>query len=220
MVPTQEPPCKCGRFKALLHCNNGSSLVPARRIWFNIFGSYIRKDKDKDKLLANENCSKILQLKMGNFSPEVTASLFSSSLASFPIQTKTLETMVSSMTLLISFPQVHFIASVTHTHKHILPDPMCPESWHHLEPSPLGSSLLAPLQSRLAQNEHKLWKMQDFLISVDYKLNHSTWKLTRNCPVLLEHAKSLGGWVSILLLSLSEVRYSAFPPRALQKPST
>ncbi len=149
MFPTQEPPCKGGGFKALLHCNNGSSLVPAGRIWFNIFGSYIRKDKDKDKLLANENCCKILQLKMGNFSPEVTASLFSSSLASFPIQTKTLETMVSSITLLIS--QVHFIASVAHTN--ILPDPMGPESWHHLEPSPLGSSPLAPLQSKLAKNK-------------------------------------------------------------------
>lgn len=37
MAPTQEPACECWRFKALLHCNNGSSLVPIGRIRFNIF---------------------------------------------------------------------------------------------------------------------------------------------------------------------------------------
>lgn len=38
-------------------------------------------------------------------------------------------------------------------------------------------------------------------------------------PVLLEQAKSLGGWASILSLSLTDVRYSAFPPRAFQNSS-
>lgn len=38
-------------------------------------------------------------------------------------------------------------------------------------------------------------------------------------PVLLEQANSLGGWDSILSLSLVEVRYSAFPPRASQNSS-
>lgn len=38
-------------------------------------------------------------------------------------------------------------------------------------------------------------------------------------PVLLEQANSLGGWASILSLSLVEVRYAAFPPRAFQNSS-
>lgn len=41
-------------------------------------------------------------------------------------------------------------------------------------------------------------------------------RLTMKFPVLLEQAKSLGGWLSILSLSLVEVRYSVFPPRASQ----
>lgn len=61
----------------------------------------LEKTRIKSNFQLMKTC-KILQLKMGNFSPEVAASLFSSSLASFPIQTKTLETMVSSITLLIS----------------------------------------------------------------------------------------------------------------------
>lgn len=42
---------------------------------------------------------------------------------------------------------------------------------------------------------------------------------TMKFPVLLEQAKSLGGWASILSLSLVDVRYSAFPPRASQNSS-
>lgn len=38
-------------------------------------------------------------------------------------------------------------------------------------------------------------------------------------PVLLEQANSRGGWASILSLSLVEVRYSVFPPRASQNSS-
>lgn len=43
-----------------------------------------------------------------------------------------------------------------------------------------------------------------------------TEALTTKFPVLLEQAKSLGGWASILSLSLVEVRYSVFPPTASQ----
>jgi len=52
----------------------------------------IKKDQDEDKSLSNESSN--VAKKNWVFSPEVKVSLFSSSLASFPIQTKTYATMI------------------------------------------------------------------------------------------------------------------------------
>lgn len=125
-----------------------------------------------------------------------------------------------------------------------LPAPRCPRSWHHQWQGHLGSSHLVPPQSKKKKTDLRglyfyvhvttnkdtvhcfqqvLWNILDILhMLVQYqRLENSSQnsrrrKRTIKFPVLLEQAKRRGGWASILSLSLVEVRYSVFPPRASQ----
>lgn len=99
-----------------------------------------------------------------------------------------------------------------------LPAPRCRGSWHHPWRGRPGSSPQVPprseTSSKVCYEGHSNHQDYPFL-SLWWKKNHVS-KLTRKFPVLLEQAKSRGGWASILSLSLVEVRYSVFPPRAPQ----
>lgn len=165
--------------------------------------------------------------------PDAIASVFSSSWASLPIQTNTwkCETLMhfccfhGSDSSLNSRNMAKTVTALVS-----LPAPRCRGSWHHQWRGHLGSAPRVPPRSEgrkrtewccgggtVCTDSFGAFRKHIYTcILISSSRGSFNQRLTMKFPVLLEQAKSLGGWASILSLSLVDVRYSVFPPRASQ----
>lgn len=93
IVPAQEPPGEGGRLVALLDFDDGRPVVPVGRVRLDVTDSWgrWRRVTDQRRKTTPTSRSDLAQKTSGSslHSPDAIASVFSSSWASFPIQTNT-----------------------------------------------------------------------------------------------------------------------------------
>lgn len=152
--------------------------------------------------------------------PDAIASVFSSSWASLPIQTNTFtKSRKYKMHDSFAFPLDAFFLFFS-----IVSQMYCSPFLTCSQVSRIMTSSVARSSWVSSPGTSSIWKKN---IDWSYMWSRQAWlksgggggggfQLTMKFPVLLEQAKSLGGWASILSRSLVEVRYSVFPPRASQ----